>query len=97
MYPDSHELLIGEKHVRCNRSQLRILWRLLTDFCKTVPYADFFDTDGRELSAREQNLLHVQMCYVRRLLRANGARLRIRNVYGEGYQARPSRAQDLGE
>jgi DNA-binding response OmpR family regulator len=91
IYPESHELFIDGKNVRCSRTHFRFLTALLIDFCKTVPYHRLLGVKERLLSAREQNLLKVQMFYLRRLLRKRRAQLEIRNIYGTGYQARPSR------
>ncbi len=91
LYPESHEVFIAQENVRCSRTQFRLLAKLLSEFCKTVSYEQMMETQGRPLSASEHNLLKVEVCNLRRLLRKHGARLEIRNVYGQGYQARPSR------
>lgn len=88
IYPDSHELFISGKSVHCSRTHFRILSLLLENFCKTVLYEKLLGTE-RPLNGREQNVLKVQMFYLRRLLDGHGSQLEIRNVYGTGYQARP--------
>ena len=87
IYPESHELTIGGMHVHCTHSQFCLLSTLLENFCRTVSY-ERLGFGKRQASA---NLLAVQICYLRRLLRVNRAELVIRNVYGKGYQARPAR------
>jgi DNA-binding response OmpR family regulator len=89
IYPESHELFISDKNVRCSRSQLRLLAILLSNFCKTVPFERLLSANGRRISAREQNVLQVNVCNLRRMLQAHGGQLEIKNVYGTGYQAQP--------
>jgi DNA-binding response OmpR family regulator len=89
IYPESHELFISDRNVRCTRSQLRLLAILLSNFCKTVPFERLLSANGRRISAREQNVLQVNVCNLRRMLQAHGGQLEIKNVYGTGYQAQP--------
>jgi DNA-binding response OmpR family regulator len=89
LFPESDEVFVGSRNVRCNRTQFRLLSALLEDFCRTVSYERLMHTNGRPLSANEQNVLKVQLCHLRRLLRLHGAAIEIRNIYGYGYQARP--------
>lgn len=89
LYPESDEVFVGEHNVRCNRTQFGLLSALLADYCRTVPYERLMRTGSRRLTANEQNVLKVQLCHVRRLLRRHGAAIEIRNIYGQGYQARP--------
>lgn len=89
LYPESHEVFVRDHNVQCNRMQFRLLSVLLRDFCRTVPYERLVQTGGRSLTPSEKNVLKVQLCLVRRLLRRHGAALEIRNIYGYGYQARP--------
>ena len=89
VYPDSHELFIAGRNARCPRAQLQLLTILLAHFCQTVSYHELSSANGQgDLS---HNLLHVHLCYLRRLLRTHRAQLEIRNIYGTGYQARPKR------
>jgi DNA-binding response OmpR family regulator len=89
IYPESHELYISGKSVRCSRTHFKLMHRLIANFCKTVRYEHLLGVDDRALEPREQNLLKVQMFYLRRLLDKHGSQLEIRNIYGTGYQARP--------
>ncbi|MDQ6824604.1 MAG: winged helix-turn-helix domain-containing protein [Candidatus Eremiobacteraeota bacterium] len=89
IYPDSHELFVSGTSVRCSRTHFRLMHKLISNFCKTVRYENLLGIEDRELQPREQNLLKVQMFYLRRLLDRHGAQLEIRNIYGTGYQARP--------
>jgi len=89
IYPDSHELFIAGKSVRCSRTHFKLLRMLIGNFCRTVRYELLLGVEDRALQQREQNLLKVQMFYLRRLLDNHGAQLEIRNIYGTGYQARP--------
>ena len=89
VYPESHELFIGGASVRCSRTHFKLLYLLLSNFCRTVRYERLLEVDDRALRPREQNLLKVQMFYLRRLLQRHGAQVEIRNIYGTGYQARP--------
>ena len=91
IYPASHRLYIAGKPVHCTQTQLRFLSLLVSSFCITVPYERLMDVKGRALTAREHNLLKVQMCHVRKLLEEHACALAIRNIYGTGYQARPVR------
>ncbi len=91
LYPDSHEVFISGRSVHLSRAHFRMLAALLADFCKTVPYDRILDTHGRPLTPAEQNLLKVQMFHLRKILRRREAQLEVRNVYGQGYQARPLR------
>lgn len=91
LYPESHEVFILGRNVQCSQTHLRYLAALLSDFCKTVTYEEMMATGGRPLTRGQLNLLKVQVCHLRALLREHGAQLEIRNVYGRGYQARPSR------
>jgi DNA-binding response OmpR family regulator len=91
LYPQSHEVFIARKNVPCGQAHFHLLTILLSAFCKTVPYERMMpDREPRPLTPNELNLLKVQVCRLRRLLREHGARIDIRNVYGRGYQARPS-------
>ena len=90
IYPRSHELFISGRNVRCTRSQLRVLRLLLSNFCTTVQYERLMGVKNRAVSVREQNCLKVTLFSLRRLLRAHQAQVEIRNVYGTGYQARPT-------
>jgi len=92
VYPDSHEIFIGGENVRCSRTHFRLLHLLISNFCKTVRYERLLGIDERSPHPREQNLLKVQMFYLRRVLREHGAQIEIRNIYGTGYQARPTSA-----
>jgi len=89
LYPDSHEVFISGRSTHMSRTHFGILSALLSEFCKTVPYSRILGTRGRALTPAEQNLLKVQMFHLRKLLRKRGARIEIRNVYGQGYQVRP--------
>ncbi len=89
VYPESHELFIAGKSVRCSRTHFRLLHMLIANFCKTVRYEHLLSVEDRALLPREQNLLKVQMFYLRRMLDKHGSQLEIRNIYGTGYQARP--------
>jgi DNA-binding response OmpR family regulator len=91
IYPASHRLYIADKAVHCTRTQLRLLSLLVSSFCVTVPYERLMDVKGRALTAREHNLLKVQMCHLRKLLEEHACTLAIRNIYGTGYQASPTR------
>jgi DNA-binding response OmpR family regulator len=91
VYPESHELFIAGKSVRCSRALLRLLTLLLLNFCRTVPYEQLMLTKSRRLNARRHNIMRVQVSDLRRLLRSHRAQLEIRNIYGAGYQARPTR------
>ncbi len=91
VYPESHELLIAGKSVHCTPALFRLLTVLLKNYCATVSYNRLLDVQDRPLNAREQNLLKVQISYLRRLLKNNRAQLEIKNVYDTGYQARPRR------
>ncbi len=91
LYPESHEVFVSGRNVHVSRTHFRFLAALLADFCKTVPYARIMHVDGRQLIQTEQNLLKVQMFHLRKLLKRYDAGLEIRNVYGQGYQARPDR------
>ena len=90
IYPRSHELFISDRNVRCTRAQLRALSRLLLHFCTTVSYEELLTTKTRAVGPREQNSLKVTIFGLRRILRAYGAHIEIRNVYGTGYQAQPT-------
>ncbi|MBC5806444.1 MAG: hypothetical protein DLM53_11690 [Candidatus Eremiobacter antarcticus] len=91
VYPESHELLIAGKSVHCTPALFRLLTVLLKNYCATVSYNSLLDVGDRPLLAREQNLLKVQISYLRRLLKNSRAQLEIKNVYDTGYQARPRR------
>ena len=91
IYPESHRLYVAGKAVHCTRAQLRLLSLLVSSFCVTVPYDRLMDVKGRTLTAREHNLLKVQMCHLRKLLEEHACALAICNIYGTGYQARPTR------
>jgi DNA-binding response OmpR family regulator len=91
IYPASHRLYIAGKAVHCTRTHLRLLSLLIAGFCVTVPYERLQDVRGRALTARQHNLLKVQVCHLRRLLDEHACGLEIRNIYGIGYQARPAR------
>ncbi|HXW51807.1 MAG TPA: winged helix-turn-helix domain-containing protein [Candidatus Acidoferrales bacterium] len=95
LYPQSHEVFIGAHNVRCNRTQFRVLSALLGEFCRTVPYAQLMSTQSTTLAPNEQNLLKVEICHLRRLLRRHRAGIEIRNIYGQGYQARPASEPNL--
>jgi len=90
VYPQSHELFISGRNVRCTRSQLRVLSALLSNFCKTISYERLMCIRGRAINTREQNSLKVTIFSLRRILRAHQALIDIRNVYGTGYQAQPT-------
>jgi DNA-binding response OmpR family regulator len=89
IYPESHELLIGERSVPCALTLFYFLELLMSNVCKTVSRERLIRSAHMPLSACELNRLRVQMCYLKRLLRANGAQLEIRTVRQLGYQARP--------
>lgn len=91
LYPESHEVFISGRNVHVSRTHFRFLAALLADFCKTVPYARIMGIGDRPLTQTEQNLLKVQMFHLRKLLKRHDSGLEIRNVYGQGYQARPDR------
>jgi DNA-binding response OmpR family regulator len=88
VYPQSDELRVAGRSVRCTRTQLRYLVALLRNFCRTVPHEELAGS-GRKVTPRQQNTMKVQMFYLRRLLASHGAQLEIRTVHGTGYQARP--------
>jgi DNA-binding winged helix-turn-helix (wHTH) protein len=90
VYPQSHELFISGRNVRCTRSQLRVLAALLSNFCTTVRYERLMRIKGRTINVREQNSLKVTIFSLRTMLRTNKAQVEIRNVYGTGYQAQPT-------
>lgn len=91
LYPESHEVFVYGRNVHLSRTHFRFLAALLSDFCKTVPYARIMDIHDRPLTQAEQNLLKVQMFHLRKLLRRCDSHVEIRSVYGQGYQARPDR------
>lgn len=91
LYPESHEVYISGRSVHLSRAHFRMLAALLSDFCKTVSYYQILGTEPRTLTHAEQNLLKVQMFHLRKILRRREAQLEVRNVYGQGYQARPVR------
>jgi DNA-binding response OmpR family regulator len=89
VYPESDELRVAGRSVRCTRTQFRYLVTLLRNFCRTVAHEQLAGAGGR-VTPREQNTMKVQMFYLRRLLASHGAQLEIRTVHGAGYQARPA-------
>lgn len=91
LYPESHELFISGRSVHLSRAHFRMLAALLSEFCRTVSYYRILGTEQRPLTHAEQNLLKVQMFHLRKILRRKEAHLEVRNVYGQGYQARPLR------
>jgi DNA-binding response OmpR family regulator len=91
LYFESHEVFISGRSVHLSRAHFRMLAVLLSEFCKTVSYYRILGTEPRPLTRAEQNLLKVQMFHLRKILRRREAHLEVRNVYGQGYQARPLR------
>jgi DNA-binding response OmpR family regulator len=91
VYPESHELCVAGRSVRCTRAHLRMLTLLLSNFCKTVTCEELLGVRARALNAREHNILKVQVHYLRRMLKGHRAQMEIRNIHGVGYQARPAR------
>jgi DNA-binding response OmpR family regulator len=89
LYPESHEVFISGRNVRVSRTHFRFLTIMLSYFCKTVSYQLIMGIGDRSLTQAEQNLLKVQVFYLRRVLQRHDAHLEIRNVYGQGYQLRP--------
>jgi DNA-binding response OmpR family regulator len=90
LFPESNEAFVAGRNIHVSRTHFRILSVLLSDFCKTVSYQRIMGVDGRPLTPAEQNLLKVQMFHLRKLLKRCDAHVEIRNVYGQGYQARPT-------
>jgi DNA-binding response OmpR family regulator len=90
IFPQSHELFIADRNVRCTRAELRVLSQLLLNFCTTVSYEQLLNTKTRAVRERELNSLKVTIFGLRKTLRAYGAQVEIRNVYGTGYQAQPT-------
>jgi DNA-binding response OmpR family regulator len=89
VYPESHELFIGERSVPCSFTLFYFLELLLSNFCKTVSHERLMRSPKCMLSSCERNRLRVQICYLKKLLRVHGAQLEIRTVRQLGYQARP--------
>jgi DNA-binding response OmpR family regulator len=90
VFPESNEVFIFGRNVHVTRTHLKFLTALLSNFCKTVSYERIMHVEGRQLTHAEQNLLKVQMFHLRRVLKRHKAGLEIRNVYGQGYQIRPT-------
>jgi DNA-binding response OmpR family regulator len=89
IYPESHQLFIGERSVPCALTLFYFLELLLSNVCKTVSRERLIRSSNVRLSSCELNRLRVQMCYLKRLLRIHGAQLEIRTVRQLGYQVRP--------
>lgn len=97
LYPESHELFIGESYVPCALTSFYLLELLLSNICKTIPRERLLGLRRIPLSSRELNRLRVQMFNLKRLLRIHGAQLEIRTVRRFGYQARPLNGQSILE